>query len=89
MVRYDPAKARGSRVVSMRRPSGAAIQPGRTYVLALSDFLQGGGEGLNMLRTLRSRRTGKTDLEALVAYLKAMPQPVVAPTEVRFAPVRL
>jgi 2',3'-cyclic-nucleotide 2'-phosphodiesterase (5'-nucleotidase family) len=87
VVRYDPAKARGSRVVSMRRPSGAAIQPGRTYVLALSDFLQGGGEGLNTLRTLRSRRTGKTDLEALVAYLKAMPQPVVAPAEVRFSPV--
>jgi 2',3'-cyclic-nucleotide 2'-phosphodiesterase (5'-nucleotidase family) len=87
VVLYDPAKARGSRVVSMRRPSGAAIQPGRTYVLALSDFLQGGGEGLNMLRTLRSRRTGKTDLEALVAYLKAMPQPVVAPAEVRFSPV--
>jgi 2',3'-cyclic-nucleotide 2'-phosphodiesterase (5'-nucleotidase family) len=87
VVRYDPAKPRGSRIVSMRSASGADIEPAHTYVLALSDFLQEGGEGLNLLRTLRSRRTGKTDLDALIAYLKAMPQPVVAPTEARFSAV--
>jgi len=86
-VRYDLAKPRGSRIVSMRSASGAPIQPARTYVLALSDFLQEGGEGLNLLRTLPSHRTGKTDLEALIAYLKAMPQPVTPPRDVRFAPV--
>jgi 5'-nucleotidase len=87
VVRYDPGKPQGQRIVSVKRSNGARIDPKRTYVMAMGDFLQGGGEGLGMLTGLRSRRTGKTDLEALTAYLERLPQPVTAPAAPRFIPV--
>jgi 5'-nucleotidase len=83
-VRYDPRKAAGDRVVSMRRLDGTQIQPARTYVLGLSDFLKDGGDGLSMLRPLQDRRTGKTDLDALIVYLKSRRQPVVVSSAPRF-----
>jgi 5'-nucleotidase len=87
VVRYDPAKAPGARVLSVRRSNDGSIDPRRTYVVAMSDFLQGGGEGLTMLGGLRTRPTGKTDLDALIAHLKRLPQPVAAPLGPRFIPV--
>ncbi len=87
VVRYDAARPPGDRVVSVKRSNGRPIDPRRTYVVAMSDFLQGGGDGLSMLTGLRSRRTGKTDLDALIAYLTRLPQPVAAPRGRRFIPV--
>jgi 5'-nucleotidase len=87
IVQYDPRKPAGNRVVSMRRLDGTSINSGRTYVLGLSDFLQQGGDGLSMLRVLPDRRTGKTDLDALIAYLQSRPQPVVASPAPRFVSV--
>ena len=82
-----PLKPDGQRVISVRRTNGGAIDPNRTYVVAMSDFLQGGAEGLTMLTGLRARRTGKTDLDALIAYLKRLPQPIRAPVGQRFVAV--
>jgi len=39
------------------------------------------------LASTRSERTGKTDLDALIEYLKRVPQPVAAPSGRRFLPV--
>ena len=86
-VRFDSRKPRGERVLEMRRTDGSAVEPNRTYVLALSDFLQTGGDGLSMVRTLPNRRTGKTDLDAMIDYLSSLPQPVTAPAEPRFIDV--
>lgn len=86
-VRYDSRKPAGSRVLEMRKTNGTLLQPRRTYVLALTDFLQTGGEGLAMLRTLPTRRTGKTDLEAMIAYLGRLRQPVAAPAARRLVDV--
>ena len=87
VVRYDPRKFPRERVLSVRRSNGGSVDPKRTYVVAMSDFLQGGAEGLTMLTSLRSRRTGKTDLDALIAYARRLPQPIVAPRGLRFIPV--
>ena len=76
-----------NRVLSMLRPDGTSVRPGRTYVLGLSDFLQQGGDGLAMLRVLPDHRTGKTDLDALIAYLKSRRQPVVISSLPRFISV--
>lgn len=86
-VRYDPARPSRRRVVSIETADGRPLDPGRTYVLGTLDFLQTGGEGLVMLNTLPARRTGKTDLENLIAYLERLPQPVVAPQDRRFVAV--
>lgn len=85
--RYDPAKPAGQRVVSVKTAKGGSLAPARTYIVAMSDFLQNGGEGLAFLRTLANRRTGKTDLDALIAYLKSLPQPVPLPSAPRITAV--
>jgi 2',3'-cyclic-nucleotide 2'-phosphodiesterase (5'-nucleotidase family) len=86
-VRYDPRKPDGERIVDLRLADGSPIAAERTYRLALVDYLQTGGDGFAMLRILPVERSGKTDLEALVDYLKRQPQPVVAPPESRFVAV--
>lgn len=85
-VRYDLGKPRGERVVEMRRTKGGLVRPEATYRLAVTDYLQTGGDGFAMLRTLDVKRTGKTDLDALVAYLKRRPQPVAGPAGGRWMP---
>lgn len=87
VVRYDPRRPEGDRVLSMRRPDGSLVRPGRSYVLALADFLKEGGDGLSMLRPLRDQRTGWTDLEVMIRYLQGRRQPVVAPSSPRFVSV--
>jgi len=86
-VRFDSRLPAGSRVLEIRKARGGLVQPRRTYQLALLDFLQTGGEGLSMVVTLPVRRTGQTDLEALIAYLQRSPQPVTAPAAPRFTDV--
>jgi 5'-nucleotidase len=68
----------------MRKLDGTPIRPDGHYTLALSDYLQGGGDGFAMLRVLPYTRSGKTDLEALVDYLKRLPKPVSGPRDVRW-----
>jgi 5'-nucleotidase len=87
LVRYDPGRPTGDRIVELHRTDGTPIEPDRFYVLALNDYLQGGGDGFAQLRVLASERTGKTDLDALIEYLKRVPQPVAAPSGRRFLPV--
>jgi 5'-nucleotidase len=86
-VRFDSRLPVGSRVLEIRKAGGGWVQPRRTYQLALLDFLQTGGEGLSMVVTLPVRRTGQTDVEALIAYLQRSPQPVTAPVDQRFIDV--
>jgi len=86
-VRFDSRQPAGGRVLEMRKANGTVVRPKRTYVLALSDFLQAGGEGLAFLRTLPTHRTGKTDLDAMIAYLGRLRQPVAAPAGRRFIDV--
>jgi 2',3'-cyclic-nucleotide 2'-phosphodiesterase (5'-nucleotidase family) len=86
-VRFDSRLPVGSRVLEIRKAGGGRVQPNRTYQLALLDFLQTGGEGLSMVVTLPVRRTGHSDLEALMAYLQRSPGPVTAPAAPRFLDV--
>lgn len=83
-VRYDPTRPEGHRIVAMQRTDGSAIRPDGSYRLAVTDFLQTGGDGFAMLRILPVERSGKTDLDALIDYLASRPQPVVAPAQSRF-----
>lgn len=86
-VKYDPRRPQGERVVEIRRLDGRRVYPRGRYVLALSDFLAGGGGGYAMLRGVPQRSTGTTDLEAMIAWLKRLPQPVRAPVGKRWIAV--
>jgi len=87
VIVYDPTRKTGERILELKRSDGAAIVPGDSYRLALTDYLQGGGDGFAMLRLLPYTRSGKTDLEALVDYLRREPQPVGMPDSARIRAV--
>jgi 5'-nucleotidase len=89
VVRYDPQRPPGQRVVSMHLNSGEAVQPDQVYTVTVSDFLASGtGDGFAAFgRALESIATGIVDLDALIQYVEAQPQPLRAPRDERIRPV--
>ena len=87
-ITYDPAKPKGSRIVSVTMADGAPLSDNRTYSVVMNDFLATGGEGYNAAgRATASKPLNITDLDALIDYLHSLPAPITAPTEVRIVPV--
>lgn len=86
-VRYDPARPVGHRVVEMRLPNGQAVKEKSRYTLATLDFLQQGGDGFTMLTPLPAELGFGTDVDALLAYIQRLPQPIEAPEASRIVPV--
>lgn len=83
-VRYEPGRPRGQRVREIRLPNGKRMDDRATYTLAVNDFLAGGKDGFAMLAGLPQERTGIVDTDALVNYLRRLPQPVELPADDRF-----
>ena len=76
-VWYDTTAAPGSRVQRMQLSDGETVRPTGTYEVGVNDFMAGGGDGLTMLLRATSRvDVGMIDLDALIAYLQKLPQPV-------------
>jgi 5'-nucleotidase len=87
-IRFDPAKPKGARLVSVTMADGSPLSDAKTYTVIMNDFLATGGEGYNAgSRATSSRPLNIVDLDALVDYLRTLPQPVSAPSEIRIAPV--
>jgi 2',3'-cyclic-nucleotide 2'-phosphodiesterase (5'-nucleotidase family) len=83
-VWYDTTATGGSRVRRMELSTDAAITDTGTYVVSVNDFMAGGGDGLEMLPGVRDQvDTGIVDLDALIAYVQKLPQPVQVPREDR------
>ena len=60
----------------------------REYNVIVNDFLATGGEGYNAGgRASASHPLNIVDLDALIEYLRTLPAPMKAPTEIRIAPV--
>ena len=87
-VTYDGSRAAGQRVREVRLPTGRRMEDRATYTLAINDFLAGGREGFAMLPPLNPERTGIVDTDALVNYLRRLPQPIDLPSDERFIPAR-
>ncbi len=81
-VRVAPANPVGQRVTAVTFTDGRALEDGATYTLAVPDFMAAGGSGYAMLR-VPAENTGVVDLEAVVEYLRGLPQPVEPPADVR------
>ena len=87
-VRYDSSRPAGRRIREVRLPTGRRMEDRATYTLAVNDFLAGGKEGFTMLPELNPERTGIVDTDALVNYLRRLPQPIDLPADERFLSVR-
>ena len=81
-VRVNPANAPGQRVTAVTLPDGRPLLDSATCTLAVPDFMAAGGSGYAMLR-VSAENTGVVDVDAVMDYLRHLPQPVQAPAEVR------
>ncbi|MEO7998500.1 MAG: 5'-nucleotidase C-terminal domain-containing protein, partial [Gemmatimonadaceae bacterium] len=80
---YDPTKQAGQRIVSITLPDGKQIDPNKVYTLALNDFMID-DPGFMKPQFVISTEVLPIEVSAAIAeYLKRLPQPVVAPKEVR------
>jgi 2',3'-cyclic-nucleotide 2'-phosphodiesterase (5'-nucleotidase family) len=81
---YDSTAAVGSRVRRVTMLNGAPIDTAAQYRVILNDFMALGGEGLGFTSgAIRTEPLSIVDIDALIAYLHKLPQPVRAPSEVR------
>jgi len=84
VVQYDSTRTAGPRITSIRMADGTALRDDARYRLVLNDFLATGGDGLGLGAAARSSEPLPiVDLDAMVDYLRAMPQPVRAPADRR------
>ena len=87
-IKFDPTKPKGSRLVSATMADGSQLSDTKTYNVIVNDFLATGGEGYDAgKRATVSRPLNIVDLDALIDYLKTLPTPITAPTEVRISSV--
>ena len=87
-IKFDPSHPAGSRIVSVTMADGTPLSDQKTYNVVMNDFLATGGEGYNAGgRATSMKPLNIVDLDALIDYLKTLPSPVAAPSEIRIAPV--
>ncbi|MET3984738.1 5'-nucleotidase C-terminal domain-containing protein [Streptomyces sp. PvR034] len=66
----DTTKAGADRiVVDSVKLNGAAIDPAKTYRVAMNEFLAGGGDGFTVLKEHKNKLVGASDLDCFNAYL--------------------
>ena len=84
VLEYDTTRAPGSRLVSVR-VGDAQLDDNRSYTVVVNDFEYTGGSGLGFGSAVRrAENLDLVDLDAFIAYLQHMPQPVTAPNDRRF-----
>ena len=90
IVDYDPTRSVGSRIVAMRLTDGTPIRDEQTYRVVVNDFLANGiGDGYAAFARAHAQHpTGVVDLDALIEYIRTLPQPVRAPTDARLRAAR-
>ncbi len=79
---WDPGRQPGDRVLDVRR-QGVPLDRAARYSVTVNDYLAAGGDNFSVFAQSRSREAGPSDLEALIAYLESLPQPVRVPPERR------
>lgn len=72
---WDPSKAVGDRVISIKLPDGTEIDPKKSYSVTANIFLSGGGDGFTVFTKAQNKEVGPVDLDALVNYISIQPKP--------------
>ncbi len=68
----DMTKTGADRIlVGSVRLNGEAIDPAKTYRVAMNEFLAGGGDGFAVLKEHKNKLVGASDLDMFTAYLTA------------------
>jgi 5'-nucleotidase len=75
---WDAALPAGSRVVEIRK-GGAPIDPATSYRVVVNNFMAAGGDNYTVLPSGTNPVGGAQDIDALIAWVKSLPQPFGAP----------
>ncbi|UQX02204.1 bifunctional metallophosphatase/5'-nucleotidase [Streptomyces sp. RerS4] len=77
-------------VVDSVRLNGAAIDPAKTYRVAMNEFLAGGGDGFTVLKEHKNKLVGVSDLDAFNALLakSSAATPIAPPAADRITVVK-
>ena len=76
---WDANGPAGNKIVSVLI-GGVAIDKAAIYSATVNSFLATGGDGFAVLNSGTNRVGGPLDIDALVDYIKSIPQPVSPPT---------
>lgn len=79
---WDAAAPVGGRIVAVYR-NGTPLDQTATYTATVNSFLADGGDNFTVLTSGANRVGGPVDLDALIAYVKTLPQPFTALIEGR------
>jgi 5'-nucleotidase len=83
---YDRTRVAGDRIVALTL-AGVPIDPAKDYRITVNAFLAGGGDTFASFASGRNLTVGMTDIDALQAWLKALPARV-PPAEQRAIDLR-
>lgn len=75
---WNSAAPIGSRVVAAQI-GGVPIDPAAVYSVTANNFIATGGDGFSVFTESPIEAGGPIDLDALVEYVEALPQPITAP----------
>ncbi len=78
---WNDSRPVGDKVVEVRGPNGQPLNRATGYTVTVNIFLAGGGDAFTVLTRGTDRSTGPVDLDALVEYVQALPQPFNASVE--------
>ncbi|MEU1278734.1 bifunctional metallophosphatase/5'-nucleotidase [Streptomyces sp. NPDC005805] len=88
----DLTKTGAARIVTDSvKLNGEAIDPAKTYRVAMNEFLAGGGDGFAVLKEHRNKLVGASDLDVFNAYLAANSSasaPIAPPAADRITVIR-
>lgn len=84
---WDGTKPVGERIVTIQKADGTPVEPNAVYTVAVNAFLADGGDNFTVLTEGTNRVVGPVDLDALVDYIKQLPQPFSAEIEGRILQV--
>jgi 5'-nucleotidase len=62
--------------------NGVALDAAKTYKVTVNNFMAGGGDNLNLLKTAKKVDTGLIDIDAFVDFIKKA-SPIKANNEIR------
>jgi 5'-nucleotidase len=85
-VLIDTLAAAGSRIREVRMSDGRLLQGNRTYRIVMTDFLSNGGDGSSRIDGATTEDLNTLDLDALIAYIRAMPNGRLVQTDALKAP---
>lgn len=72
---WNPSAPAGSRIIEVHRADGTALVPSASYSITCNNFMAAGGDNFTVFTAGADRVGGAVDLDALIDFIEASPQP--------------